>query len=282
MSNEMKDARSKAQEFVAANLAECCADEIEWQDTGLLRDGKLREAAKLFGALDKPHAIPLAQSETARQAMLRAATPPASGAEEPELPPLPNADGEIAKVRYWNISAMKDYARAAIAAQAKPVVMSDERIGAIFDELGGYSEFCKSFGYLQFARAILANSAPNKATHSDGLDDTAVLMTAAQFGIETSDDVPDAALIAFARDIEAQTQPNKVLVEALRNILVTWPNQPKEPHWAGRWAKALDDGRAALKAAGLSDSCTHQWKPAGIGLNDQCEKCFIYREVDEP
>jgi len=36
------------------------------------------------------------------------------------LPPLPPADGEIAQVRYWNISAMKDYARAAVESAAAP------------------------------------------------------------------------------------------------------------------------------------------------------------------
>lgn len=40
-SNELKAVRQKAQEYVTAYLADCCRDELEWQNTGVLRDGKI-------------------------------------------------------------------------------------------------------------------------------------------------------------------------------------------------------------------------------------------------
>lgn len=67
--SELKQTMQRAREFIAANLAECCRDELDWQKSSILRDGKLREAAAIFGEVDKPHSIPMAQSETARQAM---------------------------------------------------------------------------------------------------------------------------------------------------------------------------------------------------------------------
>lgn len=67
--SELKQTMQRAREFIAANLAECCRDELDWQKSSILRDGKLREAAAIFGEVDKTHAIPMAQSETARQAM---------------------------------------------------------------------------------------------------------------------------------------------------------------------------------------------------------------------
>jgi hypothetical protein len=93
----------------------------------------------------------------------------ASGAQE--LPPLPNAmyrtdmhiDGKGRGA--FSPSQMIDYARAAIAAQAKPQQMTDERIIEIATATRS-AEANKDGGYIlpiSFARAILANSAPNKA-----------------------------------------------------------------------------------------------------------------------
>jgi hypothetical protein len=79
--------------------------------------------------------------------------------------------------------------------------------------------------------------------------------------------------------ILANSAPNKALVAALQTIrksAVEKEDCPIGDVWLSEFCCA------ALNAAGVSDPCTHQWKPAGIGLNDQCEKCFIYREVDEP
>lgn len=39
--------RAKCEEFVKENLAECAAELVEWSDTGLLRDGKVRELASM-------------------------------------------------------------------------------------------------------------------------------------------------------------------------------------------------------------------------------------------
>ncbi|WP_300760155.1 hypothetical protein [Janthinobacterium sp.] len=57
------------QDFVAANLVECCRENLEWHDTGELRSGKLREAAAIFAKVDQAHFLAIAQSETTRQAM---------------------------------------------------------------------------------------------------------------------------------------------------------------------------------------------------------------------
>lgn len=65
----VKEYMQQGQDFIAANLVECCRENLEWHDTGELRKGKLREAAAIFAKVDKAHFLVIAQSETSRQAM---------------------------------------------------------------------------------------------------------------------------------------------------------------------------------------------------------------------
>lgn len=105
MSADLKAILKQAQDFIAVNLAECCAEELEWQSTSLLCDGKLREAAAIYGKLDKTHALPLAQSETARQAMRRAALASQSVAvHEPVAYCVPNSKGKPEFGKGWMFS----------------------------------------------------------------------------------------------------------------------------------------------------------------------------------
>lgn len=71
---DYKEAMQQGREFIADNLAQCCKEELEWQNTALLCDGKLREAAAIFNTVDSTHCMPIAQSEVARQAMALAAS----------------------------------------------------------------------------------------------------------------------------------------------------------------------------------------------------------------
>lgn len=70
--SELKQTMQRAKDFIAANLADCCRDELTWQDTGLLSDGKLREASEIYALVEDAHAMPMAQAEVARQAMQQA------------------------------------------------------------------------------------------------------------------------------------------------------------------------------------------------------------------
>lgn len=45
---ELIEQRDKAIEFCNANLIECCTELLEWQRTGLLQDGKVRELCKML------------------------------------------------------------------------------------------------------------------------------------------------------------------------------------------------------------------------------------------
>lgn len=44
---DRKKLRNESEEFAAANLRECAEELLEWNNTGLLRDGKVRELARL-------------------------------------------------------------------------------------------------------------------------------------------------------------------------------------------------------------------------------------------
>ncbi len=61
--------RNEARSF-AASFAKVLADElIQWQDTGLLPDGKLRELAAIWARADESNAMSLAESTATRAAL---------------------------------------------------------------------------------------------------------------------------------------------------------------------------------------------------------------------
>ena len=61
--------RNEARSF-AASFAKVLADElIQWQDTGLLPDGKLRELAAIWARADESNAMSLAESPATRAAL---------------------------------------------------------------------------------------------------------------------------------------------------------------------------------------------------------------------
>ena len=68
-------------------------------------------------------------------------------------------EAEIAELRARIESLAADAERSAIAAQAKPMAMKDEQIEALAEEYANGD--IGDFDYEGFARAILANSAPN-------------------------------------------------------------------------------------------------------------------------
>lgn len=51
----------EAKRFVKDNLEECCRELIEWHDTSILCDGKVREVAKLCSFAGRD-ALPVAES----------------------------------------------------------------------------------------------------------------------------------------------------------------------------------------------------------------------------
>lgn len=52
MDNKHFESREAMRAFAGANLPELCAELVEWQDTGILRDGKMRQLAQLCTFVD--------------------------------------------------------------------------------------------------------------------------------------------------------------------------------------------------------------------------------------
>ena len=77
-----KELMRQGQELIAVNLAECCREELEWQNTALLCSGKMREAGAIYAQVDAAHALSIVQSEVARQAMQVVAAAPQVVADE--------------------------------------------------------------------------------------------------------------------------------------------------------------------------------------------------------
>lgn len=75
VSNEPKAIMAQAEDFAKDHLRECAAELIEWSDTAVLKDGKVRELARLCSEM-VPHAcegLKLAQRLVEREALLFAA-----------------------------------------------------------------------------------------------------------------------------------------------------------------------------------------------------------------
>lgn len=73
---DRKKLRYKSEEFAAANLRECAEELLEWNDTASLRDGKVRELARLCAVWASEHvALPIAERIVQRAALRAAVTP---------------------------------------------------------------------------------------------------------------------------------------------------------------------------------------------------------------
>lgn len=67
---ELKQLREECKAFAAKHLAECAAELIEWQDTAILREGKVRELSALCqGFIDNHDSLRVAESMVTRAAL---------------------------------------------------------------------------------------------------------------------------------------------------------------------------------------------------------------------
>ncbi len=70
----IKATRDKARRFAAEHLRECAEELREWQDTAILRDGRVRELAKICARFIENHdSLRVAESFINRAALDRAA-----------------------------------------------------------------------------------------------------------------------------------------------------------------------------------------------------------------
>ncbi|MES2323239.1 MAG: hypothetical protein V4633_13325 [Pseudomonadota bacterium] len=67
---DLKTIRDQCKKFAEDNLRECCIEIIEWQDTAILRDGKVRELAALCSTFISNHdGLRVAESYVSRAAI---------------------------------------------------------------------------------------------------------------------------------------------------------------------------------------------------------------------
>ena len=74
MSVELKAAQERAMKYAKDNLKECAVEMIEWKDTGISRDGQVRELARLVRDFAAGRdTLPIAESLVNRAALESAA-----------------------------------------------------------------------------------------------------------------------------------------------------------------------------------------------------------------
>lgn len=72
--NEHRRVMEEGREYVKAHLAECAREMLEWYDTALLRDGRMRELAKILKPISPNYdSLGLAESLVRRAALELAA-----------------------------------------------------------------------------------------------------------------------------------------------------------------------------------------------------------------
>lgn len=72
----MSNARENMQQmkqFVAENMKQCCHELIEWQDTGVLSNGKVREASRMLVGIYRSDSLSIVESEIKSQALRKVA-----------------------------------------------------------------------------------------------------------------------------------------------------------------------------------------------------------------
>ncbi|MGZ8887985.1 MAG: hypothetical protein ACXW1D_00335 [Halobacteriota archaeon] len=68
--SDLKTIRQQCKDFAKLHLKECCAEIMEWQDTAVLREGKVRELAAIAqGLIDNHDALRVAESYINRAAI---------------------------------------------------------------------------------------------------------------------------------------------------------------------------------------------------------------------
>lgn len=67
---DVRQIRERANQFAATHVRELAAEIIEWQDTGLLRNGKLRELAAIWAEADVFSALTVAERTAFRAALV--------------------------------------------------------------------------------------------------------------------------------------------------------------------------------------------------------------------
>jgi hypothetical protein len=145
MSDELniKELRNVAEAFCAANLSACAAELCEWQNTGLLRDGKFRELGDLCEKYVGGHdGLRNAEHMVNYQAcQLISRTAPSSPMGE-ELPALAEPDADLlgdGEYPVWNRAQVEQAQRAAREYQRKVdekiIARRDERIRQLEREL---------------------------------------------------------------------------------------------------------------------------------------------------
>ncbi|WP_157661653.1 hypothetical protein [Burkholderia ubonensis] len=70
---EIKAARNKATAYAREHAQELAVELLEWSDTALLRNGRVRELAQILKTLDAHHSLTLARSFAERAALEQAA-----------------------------------------------------------------------------------------------------------------------------------------------------------------------------------------------------------------
>lgn len=93
--DKLREARTAAEEFAKGNASECAAEIINWQDTAILKDGKVRNLAVLCAKyVGGDHALQAAESLIHRACMERAAL-----ASKPEPPLMQKSFDELVAER---------------------------------------------------------------------------------------------------------------------------------------------------------------------------------------
>lgn len=106
---ELRDALDEAKRFAREHLAECAGELIEWSDTARLRDGRVRELARLLTKINQTDSLTLAENCVKRASIEQSA----AGAAQPSA--AEGAKGEPEGAVTEHLRCVLDLTREALA-----------------------------------------------------------------------------------------------------------------------------------------------------------------------
>lgn len=69
MNSTLKISQERLRDYVKAHLSECCAELLNWSETGVLQDGHIRVANAIASTYEAAFCMAIVESEVKRQAM---------------------------------------------------------------------------------------------------------------------------------------------------------------------------------------------------------------------
>lgn len=123
--------RNQARAFANSHARELASELIQWQDTGLLIDGRMRELAAIWSAVDASNSLSLAENTATRAALDALVTQLGSEPSAPEASTAQGIEDTLRRLRLHGVIPLYVGSRDCESLEQEIANASPELIGAL-------------------------------------------------------------------------------------------------------------------------------------------------------